>query len=1185
MSFKITLMTGSEYEFCVKYGEIDTPYSLLPMLYGRLLGGDAELRHIVETYKLRSRHRGGLAQAWQDWLLTLFRGTAFYIVGEGEEEQMSSLHDLPVQPEDGVMCEWDADILWQLITRRAQEAAERAQARMRTSTGKHSAGAAIAATSKSFSGDDPDDGVDDFIGLRLVLRRRVGASTELLAGQLELFADQVADNDLVVLRGMWHDWLAGSKPLPADHVRVDLLYAEETRCVNSRVYHSEDECFYYLLGMQLAISWESRQLKGSDEYLPVEPAGEDAHVWPTSEWGCEGVTSVLADCDLSIRPIHSKPHNFKSSLHSSRGSQSSGSRGGRRASKVTRLSTFFRRSIMGPSEVQRIGEHYRRRLTLKDAGSFALYGDAFGKKRDMRDGGSVRSDSEASGTSLLDYNDDEGSEFYETSDSDSSYDTDKSEHNPSSPDTSDSENEKERKKAATLTREREKGIRPYGRAPIVSYSDLYKHEKVELAAKLRSMGIDEETHGTVDLERIIDWTVKFHQITDQPSGPIGTDSPQYRYLLKRAYLHYLQTWPLYGFHFSEAVLLDGAHGQRNVLVGVSPNGLMLLDPKEWTVVLRASLHDIEQCELRLRAKDDFDDEDEDEDEDDQDLDDLGPADDFSDPRSSESGSSSVHRSRRSSRSLNTPPPDPEPSDSTYSDKSSESSSRSSYTSETGSSRGSMSGSSRSSDSHSSTGRRISKSRRASRKSKLSSVPEDDDGALVTPPESEFSESDSYSSGMSGAPSGQASDASDSGSSGSGSGSGSGGSSDSDDDYSLPDDTQPASDSDLPENSSQISSPLQTAKSSRTGKSSRSGKSGAMSAFTKSGIPSPSSASVMSVKSGGNKGGNIEFRHEKLLRNDHIVLTINGDMTLRLVGTRASEQRRMLEQCSLEVLGRGIFPHGSEGGVDLPAPGEAMLAAHDTKEIMRKFVRDFPILPIPPTPPALSAAPDYRDIPKSKIQAKLEEREESDRLERENAALARDKLEEKMKKERKELARGLGSDEDEEDEDDTAPDPDAEPDETVLNALVSRAVCGVGRAGVYIRSIPPVPVRRGGRLIMDSQVGRVPDMPELAVLEVPHPSALPPVGTSWGSAADEPVAATPSRYSPMHSPKKTRGARLAAPRWTEHTSQYLERSNKLLEAIVESETLIGEQRNREKNYFTGSTSKRRKKKEKKTTSFH
>ena len=1210
VSFKITLLTGSEYTFCVKYGEIDTPYSLLPMLYGRMIGGDAELRYIVETYHLRSKHHGGLAQAWQDWLLTLFRGTAFYMLqaeGEGEEVSggLDSLHDIPVQADDALMCEWTHDVLWDLVTRRTSEAAARAM-RARPSTGKHSG---------ETKGGDEDDAsevgdIDSHLCMHLVLRRRVGAPTECLAGQLELFSDQVADNDLVALRGMWIDWLGNDRPLPADHIRVDLLFAEETRCVNSHIYHSDVECFYYLLGMQLALSWED-----------AEP----------HEWG-EGATAVLADCDLSVRPMHAKPFNFKSSLRSSRGGGSQSSRSSRRASRLTRLSTFFRRSIMGPSEVQRVGEHFRKRLTLKDSNSFALFGDALAKRSAGSDGGSVRSDSEASNVSGLDQNDHQGSEFYDTSDSESTYDTDDSEHNPSSPDTSDSEGEKERKKHVKLTGERLHGRR--ARAPLVSFQDLYKHEADDLRAKMRGLGINE---ASVDLQRVVEWMVRFHQITDQPSGTIGTDSAQYRYLLKRAYLHYLHTWPLYGYSFSEAVLVDGEQGQRNVVVGVGPCGLLLLDPDEWTVVLRAELHDIERCELKQHTRiDDIDDDDEPEDEDDDD--DLGPVDDAS-VRSSSFGDPPSEGS----------PSEGSPSESGSSKSTSSRSSKSTIVSmsssapSTSASSTSASSSASSRSSASSHRRRQSRLSSKSTKSKLSTIKDgsEDDESSDVPPSNH--DSSSSSSSRSSSPDktekGVASDEDedelpsdedelpsdddddddeDSTSDGESDRSSSTGT--------LPDDTRPTSVASQPSDESRSSYTSSsytsssysssTASSSRggttqSGRSSRTGKSGgtgivATSAITKAGrsrVNSRNSQSQSGSIADQNASVNAsadQYRLERLLHHDHLVLTINGELTIRLVGSKAREQQRLMEQCGFEVLGRGAYPHGSEGGTDLQGPGEVLLAASDTKEIMRRFVREFPILPIPPIPPPLAMAPDYRAIPKSKIEAKLLEREESERLERENAAHARNTAEEKMRKEHqqgKELVknRGPAADEPEEDEEEEEGGEGAREDkngkaraggkaadETGLNALVSQSVCGVAARFKYASRIPPPPQRQGGRLQMDSQSGRMPEQPELSVLAVPHPSSLPPVGTSWGGSTDAPPQATPSRYSPLHSPKKVRTARLAQPRWGEHASQYIARSNALLETIVQSEQLIGQHRenNEDVEYvYVGNNAKRRKKKDK------
>ncbi|NDD92638.1 hypothetical protein EBZ37_11185, partial [bacterium] len=332
------------------------------------------------------------------------------------------------------------------------------------------------------------------------------------------------------------------------------------------------DCFYFLLGIQLALSWEN-----------VDP----------ETWG-EGADAILGNTDLSVRPAYQRPHNFASSLRSSSiaGDSKEGIRKRRfskRASRITRFSTYFRRSTLGGEGVQKLGESLRKRLTLGGASSYALFGDTFQSSNQGETASQVSSEHGDLESKVSD--EDDASEFYDTTSDEDSYQSDQE---LSSPDTSDSEGEKERKRQVTMTREKATGKREGGRLPIVSYADLYKAEITDLQQKLVGLGVDPNA-SSFDLEKAVEWMIKFQHLTDQPNQTLSTSSHQFRYLLKRAYLHYLQCWPLYGYHFTEAVLLLDEHGRRDVLVGISPSGILLLDPDNWTKVMHSSLSDIESA--------------------------------------------------------------------------------------------------------------------------------------------------------------------------------------------------------------------------------------------------------------------------------------------------------------------------------------------------------------------------------------------------------------------------------------------------------------------------------------------------------------------------------------------------------------------------------------------------------------
>jgi hypothetical protein len=301
----------------------------------------------------------------------------------------------------------------------------------------------------------------------------------------------------------------------------------------------------------------------------------------------------------------------------------------------------------------------------------------------------------------------------------------------------------------------------------------------------------------------------------------------------------------------------------------------------------------------------------------------------------------------------------------------------------------------------------------------------------------------------------------------------------------------------------------------------------------------------------------------------------------------------------------MFPHGSEGGNDLTGPGENYLWAGDSKEVFRRFLRDFPVLPIPPTPPAIAAAPDCFDIPKTGHVLAAEEREREEAAERESARLAAEAAEERLRRQRDQGKKVLRAEEEDGEDDDSSSRKGSvfaeQLEDTRAHVLVAHAVCGVPPRR-SARALPPAPSRALGRLVLASRVANSSGLaPELPGMSVVHASTLPPVGLSWSGPVDQLTPATPSVLarrtgspsaaaittpgpsSPLNlnKLKAVSAAKIAPPDWSDYVSGYIERSNLALEEIVESEQLIQESHTEERQYFyVGRESKRKRKKESK-----
>jgi hypothetical protein len=193
-------------------------------------------------------------------VLSLFRGFGIFTVEPSnfnEEASDVDLSQVPVQPELRNLVPWSDDLQWDLLL-----------------------------SSCNPEGTDNQVASSRFLhGKTLVLRRQTAMASERFADEYGLFKDTISTRDVTALQGLWTAWLQSSgvhTHLPVDHVRLDLVFAEDTRYVNSRLYPLSDDSFHYLLAIQLALCWVD------DE---------------SAEWG-EGDDGVIDNVTVSVRPCY-----------------------------------------------------------------------------------------------------------------------------------------------------------------------------------------------------------------------------------------------------------------------------------------------------------------------------------------------------------------------------------------------------------------------------------------------------------------------------------------------------------------------------------------------------------------------------------------------------------------------------------------------------------------------------------------------------------------------------------------------------------------------------------------------------------------------------------------------------------------------------------------------------------------
>jgi hypothetical protein len=179
-----------------------------------------------------------------------------------DETSLSSYHhkpvldfmSIPIQPLFAHLIGWNDDLQWKFL--------ENYLSRPQTSFAHHS----------TFHH-----------GNTVVFRRYLMDSNETLPeNEVEIFQIDVSSRDQTQRNNRLKEWLTKSGDerineeknagvevvleevpqenvfdnlLPKDYLRVDLLFSEDTRYVNSRLSLMSDDCFHYLLALQISLAW------------------------------------------------------------------------------------------------------------------------------------------------------------------------------------------------------------------------------------------------------------------------------------------------------------------------------------------------------------------------------------------------------------------------------------------------------------------------------------------------------------------------------------------------------------------------------------------------------------------------------------------------------------------------------------------------------------------------------------------------------------------------------------------------------------------------------------------------------------------------------------------------------------------------------------------------------------------
>jgi hypothetical protein len=466
VEFKITTMSGSIYSMDCKYGEISTPHSLLPLIYNRITSGCEE--DVTD----------------KNILYRIFRGFSFYKKDNMDSDD-NNINSISIQPNENKLLDWNFDLIWELLLLKLT---------LNDTSCSNNTVDETTLNDQSIEDSTITDAIidDDLVMVNkintdiqhLILRRRVAMKSERFIDQLDLFDDHISDVDILGIKKLWSNFLL-SESLPSDYVRIDLLFAEESRYVNSGLYAGSDYMQMYLLAIQIALSYSTTN---------------DKSIW--NNGNNDG--DILSNVNYSVYSTNQSLNRKKNNIEETK------------------------------------------------AESFSIQTEVNEESNELVP--SVSSEEEENDD---DDDDDEISVVSsDTNMSDSIVDDNISEES--------------------------------------SEEDVDEFPKVikivTIEERLESLGLNHVVQDFNLLSMIKELVPQFLEI----SKDISSDSPQIRYLLKRAYLYYLMSWPLFGNRYFEAKLSDNYISKtQTVLISLSTCGILILDPNGFCVIFECKLDDVD----------------------------------------------------------------------------------------------------------------------------------------------------------------------------------------------------------------------------------------------------------------------------------------------------------------------------------------------------------------------------------------------------------------------------------------------------------------------------------------------------------------------------------------------------------------------------------------------------------------
>lgn len=638
----VILMTGSVYRVPIRFGDVITPFGLLSTIYSRLTSSNVdEERELFGGTSEFLEFRSMSLEEKQEVLLAAFRGFSFYNAGSASEN--IDLLEIPVQPEESTRLMWTSDLYWDILMENHSLISDIFKSAFLSATNRSHI-VAFGATDSSADLRYPEEPVT--IAKRLFLRRRITSPTEKFVDDVTIFGPAVVDSPFYNSTDCWANWLkepvqqdtcikmyilktakrkrkldarlrrSGNAeefldldsllppppptlplPLPADHIRIDLLFAEESRYINSRMYSGSIDQNSYLLAIQMLLSWVHDH--SYDENTPrvaLDYNEQEGHrLGHDVPYGGIEVDMLAMNADISVRPsvrmedgygmcnryikedqfivedenssVADSDDNFEAGAATGDGNTVAGS---------TATPVLHHLRKYENHKVQSYSHHHNNYMdTLREYSSSSEEGE------DATDDGSHSS-----------LNGDIEDEFYQPTPIHLRADMIKD-------DDSDDQLEEEDGQFSDIFESVATDRTPHTVVDpntIVNISMLSPSYLEIMEMKLKIFGIspsDDLLHG------VVVYMEKF-QVWARNLG-VPFYSHRMRYYMKRAYLAYVRTWPWFGCHFLEGTLVEqiSGMGNRRVVIAIGINGIHLLEPDTWALIFHTPFHDIERCAIEV----------------------------------------------------------------------------------------------------------------------------------------------------------------------------------------------------------------------------------------------------------------------------------------------------------------------------------------------------------------------------------------------------------------------------------------------------------------------------------------------------------------------------------------------------------------------------------------------------------